>query len=94
MSKRVKHTANFKAKAALAALKEDKTLLELSQELKVHAVQISKWKTIATEGIKELFEDKREKKKVREEDIEALYAQIGKLQAKLEFLKKKTGVEC
>lgn len=94
MSKRAKHTANFKAKAALAALKEDKTLTELAQELKVHAVQISKWKSIVTEGVTELFEDRRRKKKVPEEDVEALYAQIGKLQAKLEFLKKKTGIEC
>lgn len=93
MGQRIKHSAAFKAKAARAALKEDKTLSELSQEFKVHAVQIAKWKSIAAEGLIDLFEDKRKKARPPEEDVEALYAQIGKLQAKLEFLKKKTGIE-
>jgi transposase-like protein len=93
MTKRIRHTAAFKAKTALAALKEHKTLSELSQELKIHPVQIAKWKSIASEGLVELFEDKRKKKNSAEEDTEALYAQIGKLQSKLEFLKKKTGIE-
>ena len=90
---RVKHTASFKARAALAALKEDKTLSELSQELKIHPVQIVKWKSIATQGLTTLFEDNRKKKKESHVDIESLYAQIGKLQSQLEFLKKKTGIE-
>jgi len=93
MAQRIKHTAAFKARAARAALKEDKTLSELAQEFKVHSVQIAKWKSIASEGLAQLFEDKRKKARADEEDVEALYAQIGKLQAKLEFLKKKTGIE-
>jgi transposase-like protein len=93
MAKRIKHTAAFKAKVARAALKEDKTLSELGQEFKVHSVQIAKWKSIVSDGMEGLFEDKRKKIKNPEEDVEALYAQIGKLQAKLEFLKKKTGIE-
>ena len=93
MAKRIRHSAAFKAKAALAALRENKTLSELSQELKIHSVQIAKYKSIATERLSELFEGKREKKKKPEIDIEALYAQIGKLQSQLEFLKKKTGIE-
>jgi putative transposase len=93
MAKRIRHSATFKAKAALAALRENKTLSELSQEFKIHAVQIAKYKSIALEGLPELFEDRREKKKRPDIDIEALYAQIGKLQSQLEFLKKKTGIE-
>lgn len=88
MANRIKHTAAFKARAARAALREDKTLSELAQEFKVHAVQIAKWKFIATEGLAELFEDKRKKTRSSEEELDSLYAQIGKLQAKLEFLKK------
>ena len=93
MAKRIKHTAAFKAKVAREALKEGKTLGELAQEYRIHAVQIAKWKSIAAEGIERLFEDKRKKQGSTEDLVEALYTEIGKLQAKLEFLKKKTGIE-
>ena len=93
MAKHIRHTPNFKAKAAMAAIKENKTIAELSQELKVSRIQIARWKAIAVERLGELFEDGRYRKNQSDVDVEALYAQIGKLQAKLEFLKKKTGVE-
>ncbi len=35
------HTGSFKAKVALAALKGEKTLLELAQQFDVHANQIT-----------------------------------------------------
>jgi transposase-like protein len=93
MANRIKHTAAFKARVARAALSENKTLADLSREFKVHPVQIAKWKSRAAEGITELFEDKRKKARSSEAEIETLYTHIGKLQAKLEFLKKKTGIE-
>jgi transposase-like protein len=39
------HTAAFKAKVAMAAMKGDKTLSELAQAFDVHANQIVQWKT-------------------------------------------------
>ena len=93
MAKRISYQAAFKGKVALEALKESKTLSDLSQEYKIHAAQISKWKTQAIQGISQLFEDGRKKKKSAPDvDIEVLYAQLGKLQSQLEFLKKKTGM--
>jgi transposase len=93
MAKRITYQANFKGKVALEALKEDKTLSDLATQFKLHPAQISKWKTQAVQGISQIFEDGRKKKQPPDIDVEALYAQIGKLQTQLEFLKKKTGMD-
>ena len=39
------HSASFKAKVAVAAIKDDKTLAELAQKFEVHTSQITQWKT-------------------------------------------------
>ena len=44
------HSASFKAKVAVAALKDDKTLAELSEKFDVHTGQITQWKTQLLEG--------------------------------------------
>lgn len=93
MAKRISYQAQFKSKVALEALKESKTLSDLAQEFKLHPGQITRWKSQAVQGIPQLFEDGRKKKSHSEVDVEALYAQIGKLQSQLEFLKKKTGID-
>lgn len=93
MTKRTSYQASFKGRVALEALKEGKTLSDLAQEFKLHPAQITKWKSLAIQGIQQLFEDRRKKRVVPDVDIEALYAQIGKLQSQLEFLKKKTGID-
>ena len=88
MAKRVTYSAGFKKKVALAAIKDNKTLSEIAQEFKVHPGQIVKWKSQALEGLESIFEDGRKKKADPETDIEAVYAQLGKVQSQLEFLKK------
>lgn len=93
MAKRITHHASFKGKVALEALKEGKTLSDIALEFKLHPAQITKWKTQAVQGIAKLFEDKRKKKAPPDIDVELLYAQIGKLQTQLDFLKKKTGMD-
>jgi len=44
-NKRRNHSAQFKAKVALAAAKGDKTIAELASQYEVHPTQITKWKT-------------------------------------------------
>ena len=63
MSKRPRrnHTASFKAKVALAAVKGEKTLVELAQQFDVHPNQITQWKAQLFEGAAGVFgKDKNE----------------------------------
>lgn len=88
---RRRHSAEFKSKVALEALKEQKTLSQLTEQYALHANQISEWKKTLQEGSASLFE--RGSSKREELDIDALKApyleQIGALQMELAFLKKK-----
>ena len=90
---RKKYLPALKAKVALEALKEEKTSAELASGYQVHPGQIRRWKSIATEGIKELFMDKRQKRdKDKDMLIEELYKQIGQLKVEVDWLKKKSGL--
>ncbi len=91
MPKRRKvHSADFKARVALAAIKEVKTASELANQFKLHPTQIHQWKRIAEEGLPELFE--RGACKRQSEDAQAredeLYQEIGELKMELEWRKK------
>lgn len=87
------HTPGFKAKVALEALKEHKTISALTAEFGVHPTQIGRWKTIALSGLEKIFSEKeRFDQRARDELIDRLYQQIGKLKVEVDFLKKKMGV--
>ncbi len=59
--KRIRHSADFKAKVALEALKGVKTVNELAGQYQVHPTQISQWNPQVQEGARELLSTPRAK---------------------------------
>ena len=51
MKKQKNHSPEFKAKVALEAIREEKTLAELSKKYCVHPTQIGTWKRAAIENM-------------------------------------------
>ena len=93
MGRRKRHSAAFKAKVALEAIRGEKTVNELASLYQVHPSQIAAWKKRALEAMSELFADGRRKDHQDEEALKAqLYQQIGQLKVELDFLKKKSGL--
>lgn len=84
--------SEFKAKAALAALREDRTLAELASHFGVHANQISRWKRIVIEALPEILAGRRGNGRhgLEQEGLVAdLYKKIGELEMEKDWLKKK-----
>ncbi len=81
-----KHSSSFKAKVAIDAIREQKTLNELSQEHSIAPAQISIWKRHAEENMSNLFEGKQEKD--QQEEIDRLYRVIGQITAERDFLER------
>jgi len=89
---RRRFSAEFKARVAREALKERKTLAELSAEYDVHPNQISQWKKQLLDGLPGLFSKRSAQEREREERLkDRLYRQIGQLQVELDWLRKKVG---
>ena len=85
---RRKFSADFKAKVALEAIKNQKTLAQLSEQFEVNPITISKWKSEFLENAAAVFSGQAAVKTEDSPEVERLYAQIGQLKVELDFLKK------
>lgn len=93
--KRKTHTAEFKAKIGLEAVRGLKTVNEIAQEYSVHPVMVGQWKKEILDRAGTLFEGKRGPKSAKTEEHsvpEHLYSEIGRLKVELDWLKKKSGI--
>jgi transposase len=79
------HSAAFKAKVALAAVRGDKTLAELAQQHDVHPNQITDWKNQLLTRAADVFggEPSTAEPAI---DLKALHAKIGQLALENDFL--------
>jgi len=89
---RTRYSADFKAKVALAALSESKTLAELSTEFGVHAAQITRWKQELAEKASDLFGKAKKKEVNHDAEVAELHRQIGKLKVENDFLSNSPGL--
>jgi transposase len=80
------HSPAFKAKVALAAIRGEKTMIELAQQFDVHPNQIKQWKDQLLDGAVGVFGDDRKEDAVPAVDVKSLHAKIGELTLENDFL--------
>jgi transposase len=92
MSKRLRrnHAPAFKAKVALAALRNEGTLSELSKRFDVHPGQVTAWKDQLLAGAAVLFTPGGQPAEPPV-DVKTLHAKIGELALENDFLERALG---
>lgn len=93
--KRRKHSSEFKARLAMEALKEDRSLSEIGAEYGIHPQLVGQWKQEFIENSGLIFNRKNKEKQMQEQlkekdqRIEELYKEVGQLTLETNWLKKK-----
>ena len=91
-TKRNRYSAEFKAKVAREALKEETTIAEIAARFSIHPNQVSDWKRQALEGLADIFNGKAGRNDIAHEaQIKELHAKIGQLTVERDFLGRAFG---
>jgi transposase len=85
------HSAAFKARVALEALKGEKTLAELAAQHDVHANQITTWKNELLSRAAEIFSNGASDPPESQEKVRELHEKIGELTVERDFLERVLG---
>src|SRR6202171_1043774 len=80
------HSPAFKAKVALAAVKGDRTIPQLSEHCDVHPNQIATWKSQLEASASEIFGPGGGTPATPAVDVKSLHAKIGELTLENDFL--------
>lgn len=87
MMKRKRYSAEFKAKVALEAIREELTAAELAKKYNIHPTMISGWKRTAIKNMASAFGGASSAEpQISERDVEKLHAKIGQLVVERDFL--------
>ena len=89
--KKKPHSAAYKFKVALEAVKGEKTVSELCQEYGVVSSQVFKWKKALLEHGSEIFSNGTPTRVSPDAEVEKLHAAIGRLKVENDFLSKFAG---
>jgi len=84
--KRKRHNPTTKARVAVEALRERKTVAQIASQYQVSPTAVTKWKQEALKRLPEVFA--QAKATNDDQEVTALYEQIGRLQVELAWLKK------
>ena len=90
-SSRKKHSPDFKAKVALAAVRGEKTIAELAGDFGVHPHQIQTWKKTLLDNAGSAFEKTNGKADDKGVNSAELLQTIGQLTVERDFLARKLG---
>ena len=90
------YTPAFKARLVQDLLKETKTISQLAAEHGIHPNLLGTWRATALQNLPSLFERRDSLTAVQtahEQQVQELYAQIGRLTTQVAWLRKKSGLD-
>jgi len=91
-AKRRRHEPEFKARVAIEAVKNIRTIQEIAKEFDIHPGQVADWKKQILESAPDTFGSGKKKAVAEdfEQQRERLHAKIGQQAVEIDFLRKKS----